>query len=99
MRTDQSCSNCNAWRKVQTDVGECLANPPVPLFMGMQEVPTINSSILKAAGRPPTQHQPIIHAAFPNIKSFGWCRKWEPRSEDITCAECCHTPCQCEVAS
>jgi hypothetical protein len=72
------CRNCNAWRLIKGNIGECLAQPPVPLFMGMQRVPVVGARIMQPGSKPQMQQQPIVHAAFPNMKDFGWCRAWEP---------------------
>jgi len=77
--TKPACGNCNAWRHTKGEVGECLALPPVPLFMGMQEVPVVGTRIMQPGGRPQMRPHPIVHAAFPNMKAFGWCRSWQPR--------------------
>ena len=79
-KPNQQCSNCNAWLLIpgQKDVGECRAKPPVPLFMGMQEIPIARPAIVSGQ-QPRIMNKPIVHAAFPNMKNFGWCREWQPQ--------------------
>lgn len=75
------CGNCNAWKRTRENSGECLANPPVPMVVGMQEVPVSGNNIMMPGRGQQVTVVPNIHSFFPGMKAHGWCRGWQPNQE------------------
>lgn len=64
-----TCANCNAYQAHDDRQGLCLANPPVPLVVGM----TMN----KITG----EQLPLIRAFWPSVAAGNGCRSHQPAVE------------------
>jgi hypothetical protein len=73
-RKGQCCANCNAFAIVPSpplpDQPVCLAEPPTPFFLGIQQTKTINPQTQQ-----PYQY-PIIAGFQAPTEEGKWCRKW-----------------------
>jgi hypothetical protein len=76
-RKHQCCGNCNAFAIVPSpplpDQPVCLAGPPTPFFLGVQQTKTINP-----ATQQPYQY-PLIAGFQAPTEEGKWCRAWQWR--------------------
>jgi hypothetical protein len=62
------CGTCNAFQVNPTNVrqGQCHANPPVPILLGVKPGP--GGSMM-----------PIVQGVWPPIDASYYCRQWEDK--------------------
>jgi hypothetical protein len=74
-RSKQSCANCNAYFPRNALQGDCRANPPTPILLGLSE-PMVK------LGRQEGMMNPIMNGFPAPVAKTYWCRQWQFSQEE-----------------
>jgi hypothetical protein len=77
-----SCKSCACFFRNHAGArtGQCRARSPVPIMIGVSQMPSLPSIIgaKNGAGNP----QPVINGFFPPVDETVWCMDWQPLAEE-----------------
>jgi len=79
--TQKSCKTCMAFCPLQAGSkhGYCRARSPVPVLLGMQQMPQVSGLIGGMNGA--QMAQPVVQGFFPPVDQDCWCMEWQQAPE------------------
>lgn len=83
----KACKTCAAFSRMAPGSvnGMCRARSPVPVLLGMQQLPPVSGLVRGMNGHQAAQ--PIVQAFFPPVHEDCWCMEWseaEPERAELT---------------